>query len=135
MASLRGRGFSKRATIGPIAVLAAMLQALLLFFAIGSGHAHRSAAGVGAPAGLDVASADCRAPGHRGEAPPPACPLHPQCCALGSAALSPLDSDVSSVALRVSSGEATTLGFAVEPDARGPEPAPPWSSRAPPSLG
>jgi len=75
MASLRGTRFLKRATIVPIAVLAAMLQAFLLFFAIGGGHTRHSP---GASAALALASADCGAPAHRGETPPPFCPLRPR---------------------------------------------------------
>lgn len=129
MAGLRGRGFSWRATIVPIAVLAALLQALLLFAAIGPAHAHH------APPGLALASADCGGAAHPGEAPGPHCPLHPQCCALGTASLAPLIGAVLSMLLPVSPGETMTLGVAAERGAHGPAPARPWSSRAPPFLG
>jgi hypothetical protein len=132
MASLR-RAVFERATIVPIVVLVVMLQALSLLSAFGFGHSH-SALGLGAPAGLALASGDCGAPAHHGEAPSPACPLHPQCCALGSAALSPLLGEGPSFLLPIATGETKRRGFAVLLGAHGPEPAPPWSSRAPPAL-
>ncbi|HEY8064680.1 MAG TPA: hypothetical protein VIF40_08110 [Methylosinus sp.] len=143
MASLHGRGFSKRATIVPIAVLAALLQALLLFVATGGGHARQfhsatsatsANSSLGASAGA-LGSADCGAPAHGEGAPAPACPLHPHCCVPGSLALAFLDRAEASVALPLATGRTTPLGRPAEPGAQGPEPAPPWSSRAPPSLG
>lgn len=100
-----------------------MLQAVLLAGSLAQGGLHGSAG---------FRAVVCVAAPHHDEAPPPVCPRHPYCCLLGSAMASPPDLFKAFVLLRPEFGEADLIDVAAEEDERGPDPSPPWSSRAPP---
>lgn len=129
MASLRDqRAAPMSAFVMRIIALLSMLQAILLGVVV-AGHLAQSA--LHGSVGL-LAQVDCVAPSHHDEAPSPACPRHPDCCLLGSAVASPPDLFRAFVFLRPEPDEADIIRFVAEEDERGPDPSPPWSSRAPP---
>jgi hypothetical protein len=132
MASLRNqRVVLTSATIVRIVTLLSFLQGLLLA-SLGGGEIARSAhAGLRGSVSL-LEQVDCVASSHHDDAPSPACPRHTHCCLLGSPIASPPDLFRAIVLLRPESGEAETIGLAAEEGDRGPDPAPPWASRAPP---
>lgn len=111
-----------------IVALLSMLQAVFLAVVV-AGHLEQG--GLHGSAGL-LERVDCVAPAHHDDAPAPACPRHPHCCLLGSAVMSPPDLFRAVVFLWPEPGEADIIGLAVEEGDRGPDPSPPWSSRAPP---
>jgi hypothetical protein len=108
-----------------IVVLLSMLQAVVPAVAgpLAQGGLHGSAG---------LREAVCVAAPHHDEAPPPACPRHQHCCLLGAAVASPPDLFRAFVLLRPEPDATDIIGLAVEDGKRGPEPSPPWSSRAPP---
>lgn len=116
------------ATIMRVVTLLSILQALLL--AVASGDlAH---AGPRGAVGL-VESVDCATSSHH-DAPSSACPHHLNCCILGSAIASPTDLFRAFVFFRPEPGEARIIGPNAEEGEHGPEPSPPWASRAPPRF-
>jgi hypothetical protein len=110
-----------------IVALLSMLQVVVLAVVV-AGHLAQG----GAHGSAGLVDIDCVAPSHHDEAPSPACPRHPHCCLLGSAVASPPDLFRAFVFLRPEPDEADFIGLAAEEGERGPDPAPPWSSRAPP---
>jgi hypothetical protein len=110
-----------------IVALLSMLQAVVLAVGV-AGHLTQS----GLSGSANLLEVDCVAPSHHDEAPTPACPRHPHCCLLGSAVASPPDLFRAFVFLRPESDVADMIGLAAEECERGPDPSPPWSSRAPP---
>lgn len=117
------------ATILRVVILLSIVQTLLLAVIFGGDLAH---AGLRGSAGL-IESVDCVAPSHHDDAPPPACPHHAHCCVLGSAIAS-LDLVRAFVLFRPESREAETIALANEEREHGPDPSPPWASRAPPAA-
>jgi hypothetical protein len=132
MARSRGkRTLWGRATIARLAVLASILQAVLLLAAVAGNGACRSH---DAPASFEIASADCGASAAGQQSPTsPTMPHDRQCCIIGSA-VSLSDAVEAFVSLSAGAGETAVIGFSCDPGTLGPEPARPWSSRAPPSL-
>jgi hypothetical protein len=116
------------AMIRRVVTLLSILPALFLAVA-GGDSAHAGSAG---PAGL-LASVDCSASTH-GDAPSPACPHDMHCCVLASAMASPPDRFRAFVLFRPEPGEARLIDPDAEEADRGPEPSPPWASRAPPPV-
>lgn len=116
-------------TILRVVILLSIVQTLLLAVTFGGDLAH---AGLRGSAGL-FESVDCGAPSHRDDAPPPACPHHAHCCVFGSAIAS-LDLFRAFVLFTPESGDVERIGLANEARERGPDPSPPWASRAPPAI-
>ncbi|ATQ68813.1 hypothetical protein CQW49_13675 [Methylosinus trichosporium OB3b] len=128
MARLRDlRAVPTSAFVIRIVALLSMLQAVVLTVAVAG---HLAQGGLLGSTGLHAA--DCVAASHHDEAPSPACPRHPHCCLLASAVGSPPDLFRAFVFLRPEPDEADIIGVVAEEDERGPDPSPPWSSRAPP---
>lgn len=132
MASLRyQRAVSTSATIVRLVTLLTFLQTLLLTAVVGGDFERPAHAGLRGSASL-LERVDCISSSRHDDAPPPACPRHTHCCALGSAIAEPPELFRASVFLRPEPGEAENIGLAAEVGERGPDPSPPWSSRAPP---
>lgn len=117
------------ATILRVVILLSIVQTLLLAVIFGGDLAH---VGLRGSAGL-FESVDCVAPSHLDDAPPPACPHYAHCCVLGSA-IESFDLFRAFVLFRPESGDVETIGLAIETHERGPDPSPPWASRAPPAV-
>lgn len=131
MASMRDhRAVPMSAIIMRVVTLLSILQAVLLAVTAG-GDLARS--GLHGSVGL-FETIDCVSPSHHDDPPPPACPRHKQCCVLGSVIASPPDLIRAFIFLRPEPGEADAVGPVAEEDLRGPDPSPPWSSRAPPFI-
>ncbi|MBY6243844.1 hypothetical protein [Methylosinus sp. Sm6] len=109
--------------VGLLSMLQAVVLALVVAGPLAQGGLHGS---------TGLLEVDCVAASHHDEAPSPACPHHPHCCLLGAAVASPPDLFRPFVFLRPEPDEADIIGLAVEEGERGPDPSPPWSSRAPP---
>jgi hypothetical protein len=128
MASLRDQRIVPMSAFAMrIVALLSMLQAVVLAVGV-AGHLAQS----GPSGSTGLLAVDCVAPSHHDEAPAPACPRHPHCCLLGSAVASPPVLFRAFVFLRSEPDEAGMIGLAAEEGERGPDPSPPWSSRAPP---
>jgi hypothetical protein len=125
------RAVSTSATIVRMVALLSFLHTLFFTVVVSEDPARFAHAGLQGSARL-LERVDCIASLHHDEAPDPACPRHAHCCVLGSALLEPPEFFRAFVFLRSPPDETAIIGLVAEAGDRGPDPSPPWSSRAPP---